>query len=94
MSKLYTLIEQQVNNFLRLVFEDDSGNVEYGGIIPGAKWVAPVIQFIAILVFLFIILFVGQYLWNKGLVPAFSFVQEIEDSQQMLLTLFALIMFF
>ncbi len=71
MSKIYNLIESQVNTILRLVLEDDrTGQIDYGW-LGGAKYIQPLVMFITSVIFLFIILNFGLYLWNFGLAPVF-----------------------
>ena len=104
MSKIYSLIESQVNNILRIVLVDDyTGEVHYGAIIPGPKWVAPVVSFLTSVVFLLIVLTFGVFLWNKGLHPVFPNIvaqingnnpaQASSEGMQLVLTLFALMLF-
>ena len=72
MPKLYGIIEDQVNNILRFFMEDPfSGNVAYNALIPGPAYIKPVIQGIAILLYLVILLVAGLFLWNQGLHVAF-----------------------
>jgi len=104
MSKIYKLIEEQVNNILRWRLEDDlTGQIQYNQWISGPKVVKPIIQLIATFIFLFVVLFFGLYLWNYGLHPAFPGVvakidplnpaQAANPYTQLILTLLALMMF-
>lgn len=105
MSKIYTLIEDQVSNIVRIILEDeDTGELKFGSFIKGPKWVKPAISIITAFVFLFIALFFGLYLWNYGLAPVFpSLVAKIDPVSrpdqagnpyvQLFLTLIALMMF-
>lgn len=104
MSKIYSLIESQVNNILRIMLVDDyTGEINYGTMIPGPKWVAPVVSILTSVVFLMIVLTFGVFLWNKGLHPVFPNVVAVIDSKnplqassegmQLVLTLFALMLF-
>jgi hypothetical protein len=104
MSKIYKLIEDQVNILLRFVLEDEyTGQIQYGKWISGPKWVKPFIHLITTLVFLFVVLFFGLYLWNFGLHPVFpgvvakidpmNPVQSSNPYSQLVLTLVALMMF-
>ncbi len=104
MSKIYNLIENQVNILLRFVMEDDmTGQVNYGAWIKGPKEIQLAVQVITTLVFIFIALFFGLYLWNYGLQPAFpGLVARIDGSNpaqatnpysQLILTLLAIMMF-
>lgn len=103
MSKIYKLIEEQVNILLRFVLEDDrTGQIQYGQWIKGPKWVKPAVQLLTTLVFLAVVLFFGLYLWNFGLQPAFpGLVAKIDSSNpaqaanpytQLVLTLLAMMM--
>ncbi len=104
MSKIYLLIQEQVNNLLRFVLEDnETGEIQYSSWVPGPKWVKPIIQLLTILIFLAVVLFFGLYLWNYGLQPAFPGIvaklnpndpnQASNPYTQLILTLLALIMF-
>jgi hypothetical protein len=101
---MYALIESQVNNIMKVMLVDDqTGEVYYGGLVPGPKWVGLIVQLIASIVFLSVALFFGLYLWNYGLAPVFpNIVAPISPSNpsqsgnayvQLTLTLFALMMF-
>jgi hypothetical protein len=105
MSKIYVLIETQVNNLLRLMMEDDyTGQIQYGPLIKGPKWVQPIVSLITTLVFLGIALTFGIYLWNYGIQPVFpGIVAKIDGANpaqassvylQLVITLIALMMFF
>jgi len=65
------MIETQVNILLRFVLEDDRGNITYGPYIKGPKMIKPIIQFIALVIYLMVVMFFGLYLWNQGLHVAF-----------------------
>lgn len=104
MSKIYKLIEEQVNMILRFVLEDDrTGQIKYGQWIKGPKEVKPFIHFISLIVFLVLTLTFGLTLWNQGLHPAFpGVVAKIDPSNplqnpnpyvQLVLSLLAVIMF-
>lgn len=104
MSKIYSLIETQINNILRVVLVDDyTGEIKYGSMIPGPKWVAPVVSVLTSMVFLLIVLTFGVFLWNKGLHPVFpnivapidgnNPIQSSSPGVQLVLTLFALMLF-
>ena len=104
MSKIYTLIEGQINNILRILLVDDyTGEIQYGSWIPGPKWVSFVVSLITLFVFLAITLVFGVFLWNKGLHPVFPNVvaaidhnnplQASSEWVQLVLTLFALMLF-
>ena len=103
MSRIYNLIEDQVNILLRFVLEDDmTGQIQYGRWIRGPKWVKPAVQLITTIVFIGIILSFGLFLWNYGLHPVFpGVVARIDPSNsaqaanpytQLVLTLLALMM--
>ncbi len=105
MSKIYMLIENQVNNLLRLVMEDDySGQIQYGPWIKSAKWVQPIVTALTTLIFLAIALSFGIYLWNYGIQPVFpGIVAKIDGLNpaqasntyvQLIITLIAIMMFF
>ena len=104
MSKIYKLIEEQVNILLRFLLEDEkTGQVHYPAWLPGGKYIKPVVQLLTILVFLAVVLIFGVYLWNYGLQPAFPGIvarlDPMNPSQasnaytQLVLTLIALMMF-
>lgn len=103
MSKIYNMIESQINNLLRFKLEDDwSGEIKYNKWISGPKAVKPFVQAITTLIFLAVILTFGLYLWNTGLVPVFpGIVAPIDPTNpsqaanpyvQLILTLLALMM--
>lgn len=103
MSKIYKLIEEQVNILLRFVLEDErTGQIQYGQWIKGPKWVKPAVQLITTLIFLAIVLFFGVYLWNFGLQPVFPGVvakinpadpnQAANPYTQLILSLLAMMM--
>lgn len=104
MSKLYKLIEEQVNILLRFIMEDDRGQIQYGKWIQGPKWVKPFIQFVTTIIFLLIILAFGLYLWNYGLHPVMpGLIARIDSNNplqarnpyaQLVLTLLALMLIF
>jgi len=104
MSKLYQLIQDQVDNIVRVLSKEDvQGNVYYPAWLGGNKYVKPVIQILSLLIFIFVALFFGVYLWNNGLQPVLpgvvakidpaNMAQSSSPSVQMLLTLLALMVF-
>ena len=103
MSRIYKMIEEQVNNLLRFQLEDDlTGRIQYNQWISGPKVIKPIIQLLTTLLFLAVVLFFGVYLWNNGLQPVFPNViaklnpadpnQASSPYTQLLLTLMALMM--
>jgi hypothetical protein len=103
MSKLYNLIENQVNIVLRILMEDnETGQIQYGAWISGPKWVKPIIALITTIVFLVILLIFGLFLWNNGLHRVMPNVfAEINDNNsyenkytQIVITLLALMLIF
>jgi len=98
------MIENQVNNLLRIKMEDDvTGTISYGPYLRGPKWVKPFVQILSALIAIGILLFFGQYLWNKGLVPVMpnilapidgSSPMQQEPLYQLILTLLALLFLF
>lgn len=93
MSQLFNMIDNQVQILLRLLIEDDTGNIQYGPWIKGPKYIRPILSIVTTLVYLAIIVWVGQYLWNQGLVPAMPRIfAPIYTYRQLLLTLLALMM--
>jgi hypothetical protein len=104
MSRIYALIEEQVNNILRMILEDDeTGQIKWNGIISGPTRIRPFITFVSFFVFLALILTVGVFFWNKGLQPVFpGIVAKIDSNNpaqapseyvQLVTTLFAIMMF-
>ena len=82
MSRIYNMIEDQVNILLRIVLEDDqTGQINYGSWLSGPKWVKPLVTLITTVIFLLVIMSFGLYLWNYGLVPVFpGIVARIDAS--------------
>lgn len=104
MSKIYQLIQDQVDNIVRILSKEDvQGNVYYPAWLGGNKYVKPVIQVLSLLLFILVVLFFGVQLWNYGLQPVLpGVVAKIDPSNlgqdsnpmvQMLLTLLALMVF-
>lgn len=100
MSKLYSLIEDQVNIILRLIFEDDNGEVA-GDSAP--KYLFLALKLISALFFLLVVLLAGLYLWNYGIAAVFPIVDAIGEPKpaqldnpymQLVITLLALMMVF
>lgn len=104
MPRLYSLIEDQINNLFRFQMEDENGSVQYNKYIQGPKMLRPVISFVAAMIFLLIILTFGIYLWNHGLSPVmpniFMKIDSMNPSQfsnsyiQLFITLLGLSMVF
>lgn len=106
MSRLYNIIEGQVNNLLQLIMTDESGNVDWGF---WNQYIKPtsirlLINVIASILYLMLLMLLGLYLYNQGLhVLAPSVLQPIgygkvyqQDPNpyyQLLVSLFALMMF-
>lgn len=102
MSKIYSLIEQQINVLLGFIVQDDPmGEVQYLGWVRG-PWAKPIITIITTLIYLLVVLAFGLYLWNYGLVPVFPNViaainpsnpaQATNPYSQLILTLLAIMM--
>jgi len=106
MSKFYNLIEGQVNNLLRMVMEDDQGQVDWAF---WDKYIKPknvrfIIGLLASLIYLLLLSTLGIYLWNQGihvmapgLVQSFGYQQIQQDPNQyyqLLISMFAFMMFF
>jgi hypothetical protein len=102
MSKIYTMIENQVNTLLEFTMVDDSGNLQFSSLIPNPKWIKPIVQIITAVIYLAIVLFFGLYLWNFGLQPVFpGIIAKIDPANpaqaanpytQLILTLLAIMM--
>jgi hypothetical protein len=71
MSKLYNLIEGQVNTLLRFFMETDEGQIRYTDLLSGPKQIKAFIAIISAVVFGMITILFGLYLWNQGLHPVF-----------------------
>jgi len=104
MSKIYTLIENQVNALLRVRMEDDfTGEINYGPWIKGPKWVQPFVTGITIIIFIIIFMIFGLALWNYGIQPVLpGIVAKIDGANpaqaaspyvQLMITLLAFMMF-
>ena len=104
MSRIYNLIENQVNSILRLLLEDNqTGQVDYSW-VGGPKWIQPIVTLITSVLFLTVLLSFGLYLWNFGLVPVFpGLVAPISSTNtaqaanpfiQLVITFIALMMIF
>ena len=61
---IYSLIESIVKNSVFKVLTDDDGNLL--GILEPAI-VEPLIKLISFLLWIFIVLAIGQFLWNQGI---------------------------
>lgn len=104
MSKIYQLIEEQINNIFRINMEESNGQLRLPGWIPGPQFVRPLIQFVSAIIFIAIVLYFGVRLWNFGIQPVLpGIVAPIQPGQpgqnstpetQLLLTLLAFLMFF
>lgn len=107
MSNFYKIIENQVNIILRFVLsEDDKGELQYGSWVSGPRWVQLFVQVLTLLLFLTIVSIFGVYLWNNGIsavfpnvvqplgVPPSEIKQRDNPYLQLIITLFALMMFF
>lgn len=106
MSRLFTIIQNQIEAVLRVVMEGDDGQVDwsYWGQFMPPKYLRVIIAFIAGLLYLLVMSVVGMYLWNQGLsVMAPSVIRPFGSSVysqsqnpffQLFITLFALISFF
>lgn len=104
MSKIYAIIESQVNNILRLNMEDENGVVQYGTLIPAPKYIQPFISLLTALIIVILVSIFGLFLWNQGLHATMPNVfAEIATGQpgqaqkpfvQLLITLLALMFIF
>ena len=105
MSRIFTLIEEQVNNIVRILLEDqETGELMFGSWLPTPSYIQPLVSAVAIVLFLGLILVFGVYLWNKGLHPAFpGIVAKLDASNpnqsgspytQLLITLLAIMTIF
>ena len=106
MSRLYSIIEGQVNNILRIIMEGEQGQVDWDFwsqyITP--KYLRVSISLFASIVYLTILSMVGIYLWNQGIatmapgiVKPFGNKAVSQDKNQyfqLFITLFASILFF
>lgn len=105
MSKLYNFIETSIVNAISgFAFVDDQDDVYFLGLnIKTPKWwLNTLIRVISLILYLIAVLFIGQYLWNQGLVAVMpNIVAPIGDAPsrqlvnpfaQLVVTLFALTM--
>ena len=100
MPVLYDFIYNQVTHIVRMLMEDADGTIRYTDFIPDERWLGPIITIISAMIFIFIALVFGVFLWNQGLVPAFPRVfaklsssspgQYRQPYVQFLITFFAL----
>jgi hypothetical protein len=102
MPRLYDMILEQSNILLRFFLEDDSGQVNYGPLIKGPKWVKPILYVMSIFIYLSILMVFGKYLWNQGLQVAFPGVvahigqgvsQQLPNPYQQLMVTMVALMF-
>lgn len=72
MSRIFSLIETQVNLILGTILDQGTlDKIRDGEIQIGPQSIVPVAYFLSMLIFLFVILAFGVYLWNFGLHPVF-----------------------
>lgn len=69
MSRLYTIIENQVNNLLQYLMIDEAGRIQYNSIIPTPDSIRPAIVILTMMFFIAIVSTLGIFLWNQGLSP-------------------------
>lgn len=107
MSRLYSIIENQINIILRMFFSNDQGQIQQDML---EQYIKPkslrlVINVLAAFVYLVLLLIAGTYLYNQGLhVMAPSvlaplgrgkvYQQTNNQYLQLLISLLALMMFF
>lgn len=100
MSKLYNLIEGQVNTFLRFFMETDEGQIRYTDLLSGPKQIRAFITLASAILFGIVTSLFGLYLWNQGLHPVFpsliapiggkAFPQSENPFYQLIVTLVAI----
>ncbi len=101
MSKLYTLIEDQVSLLLRTIYEDDYGQYHFGSFVSNMKILNAILFIMTMLIFIAIVMMFGLFLWNYGLATVFTFIRPIGNTEvkqvgeytQLMITLVALMMF-
>lgn len=106
MSRIYSIIEGQINNILRIVMEGDEGQVDWDFwsqyIAP--KYIRVLVNLLASIIYLMIFSVLGIYLWNQGLhvmAPSVlkpfgnkSYKQDKNEFFQLFVTLLALMLYF
>jgi hypothetical protein len=100
MSKLFSLIQTQVDNLFKFNVQSDQGLV-LPTWIPHQMYLRPVINIISAIFFILVVLMFGKFLWNQGLAPVFSVIAPIGEFDrrvqypaftQLIVTLLALMM--
>ena len=96
MSKLYKLIESQIDQMLQVIMRDSQGNIQWGKYgISTPVYVQYVINLLTTLIFTIVLMTLGLYLWNEGLRKGMpSVFARIDSYYQLFITLFALMMIF
>jgi len=104
MSKIYQLIETQINSLLQFILQDaHTGEIQFNQWIRGPALFRSIVQFISIVVFIILALMFGVYLWNFGIVPVLPGLaapitsadpaQAANPYVQLIVSLIALMMF-
>ena len=69
MSRIYNIIEGQVNNILRMAMEGEEGQVDWDFwsqyIAP--KYIRIIVNLLASIIYLMLFSMLGLYLWNQGI---------------------------
>ena len=106
MSRIYNIIEGQVNNILRMTMEGDEGQVDWNfwGQYIAPKNIRIMVNILASIVYLMLFSMLGIYVWNQGIhvmapnvVKSFGSKQYKQDKNeyfQLFVTLLAIMMFF
>ena len=100
MSRLFALIQTQVDNLFKFNVQSDQGLV-LPAWIPHQMYLRPLINIISAVFFILIVLMFGKFLWNQGLAPVFNVISPIGEFDrrpqysafmQLIVTLLALMM--
>lgn len=69
MSRIYNIIEGQVNNILRITMEGEDGQVEWDfwSQYIDPKYIRVIVSLIASIIYLMLFSMLGIYLWNQGI---------------------------
>lgn len=101
MSKLFSLIQSQVDNLFKFNVQTEQGLI-LPAWVPHQMYLRPMINLISAIFFLIIVLMFGKFLWNQGIVSVFNIALPIGGEMerraqltaypQLIVTLMALMM--
>lgn len=103
MSRLYSGLQDQLQNILFVIMQDENGQVQWGQYITGPVAIRYVISILAVILYAILFFAIGIYLWNQGLsavapsvimpIGDFNVAQADNPYYQLFITLLAIMMF-